>query len=77
MSSYKEGYYWVVYKDFNTPYIVELRFKSWDHTNDGDRWVIWEGDTEIPEHDFYKYHFISYIKEPEWPYGEVEIKLDD
>lgn len=74
---YREGYYWVVYKDFNIPYVIELRFESWDLTRDGDRWVIWDGGPEIPETDFHKYRFISYIEEPEFPFGEVEIKIHD
>ena len=77
MTRYREGYYWAVYKDFLTPHIVELRFESWDLTRDGDRWVIWEGDTEIPETEFHKYHFLSYLEEPQWPYGEVDIKIND
>lgn len=73
-NSYIEGYYWVLYKDFNIPYVVELRFEKWDHTRDGDRWVILEGDTEIPETEFFKYSFIERIEEPEFPYTRIEIK---
>lgn len=73
---YKEGYYWVVYKDFVKPYIVELRFENWDHTRDGDRWVLFECGDEIPESEFFKYTFIERIKEPEFPYARIEIKKE-
>lgn len=75
MNRYREGYYWVVYKDFNTPYVVELRLQKMDHTDDYTGWVIYEGDCIIDEEDFFKYRFISYIEEPEYPYGEVDIKI--
>ena len=69
----EEGYYWVVYKDFNTPHIVEIRWMTSDHTDDSDRWVIWEGDTLVEREDFFKYNFISKVKEPEWPYETLDI----
>lgn len=77
MKTYREGYYWAIYKDFNIPHIVEIRFEKWDHTRDGNRWALWEGDTEIPEDEWFKYRFISYIEPPTWPYQEVSIELND
>lgn len=68
------GYYWVLYKDFNIPYVVEIRFEKWDHTREGDRWAIWEGDTEIEPSEWHKYQFIQKIDEPKWPFNRIEIK---
>ena len=75
MNKYREGYYWVLYKDFGIPYVVELRLQKMDHTDDYTGWVIYEGDHILHEEDFFKYRFISYIEEPEYPYGEVDIKI--
>lgn len=77
MNRYREGYYWVLYKDFDTPYVVELRLRKMDHTDDYTGWVLYEGSEPIEESEFFKYRFLSFIEEPEWPYGEVEIKLND
>lgn len=77
MKRYREGNYWVLHKDFNTPYIVELKLQKMDHTDDYTGWVLWEGDTPFPEEDFHLYRFISYIEEPQWPYGEVDITIND
>lgn len=68
------GHYWVVYKDFNKPHIVEIRFERWDHTRDGDRWALWDGDEEVPPDEWYKYSFIEKIPEPEWPYKKMDVR---
>lgn len=70
-----EGYYWVSYKDWIKPYIVEIKFLSWDHTRDGDRWALMEGDTEIPPEEWFKYSFIEKISAPEFPYGRIEVSV--
>ena len=67
------GWYWVIYKDFNVPTVVEIRFETWDHTRDGDRWALWDGDEEVPPEEWYKYRFIQKIEAPQFPYETLEI----
>lgn len=57
------GYWWVVYKDFGLS-VVQVSFETWDHTRDGDRYVIYDFGEEIPEKEWFKYRFIKKIKPP-------------
>ena len=66
------GYWWVIYKDFNEPYLIELRYVTWDHTRDGDRFVLFDLDVMIEEDEFYHYKFINKIEPPTWPYDFKE-----
>lgn len=68
-----EGYYWCTYKDFNFLMVVEIRFETWDHTRDGDRWALWDGDEEVPPTEWFKYNFIRKIEEPPYPYERLEV----
>lgn len=69
------GYYWAIYKDYVKPHVVQIRFETWDHTRDGDRWALWDGDEEVPSDEWFKYSFIKKIKEPEYPYGRIEVRI--
>lgn len=69
------GYYWVIYKDHQEPIVIEIRFETWDHTRDGDRWALWHGDEEVPPEYWHKYSFIEKVNKPEYPYGRIEVRL--
>jgi hypothetical protein len=66
------GYWWTLYKDFGTPFIVELKFETWDNTRDGDRFVLYDFGEEVPENEWFKYQFISKIEPPTWPYEQTK-----
>lgn len=61
-----EGYWWVKVPWSNKLQIVEVSYRTWDHTRDGDMFQIIDGDQFI-DHDsieWYNYNFIAKVKPP-------------
>ena len=60
------GYWWVNHPSYKKLFIIELRWETWDHTRDGDRFEIHDGDEiiEFGNHEWYNYNFIKKVREP-------------
>lgn len=61
-----EGVWWVSHPSYNDLFLVVLKFETMDHTRDGDRWVIYDGNEQIEEHthEWWNYNF---VRKDEWP----------
>lgn len=61
-----EGYWWVTVPSLRSPFIVEVYYRTWDHTRDGDMFQIIDGEYVV-DHDnkeWYNYNFIEKINPP-------------
>ena len=59
-----EGYWWVKVPSLRDPFIIEVYYRTWDHTRDGDMYQIIDGD-QIVDHDqkeWFEYDFIEKVK---------------
>lgn len=56
-----QGWWLVRHPSFAKSFLVELKFETWDHTRDGDRWVIYHEEDEIEQHqkEWWNYDFIA------------------
>ena len=60
------GYWWVKVPSLKLPMVVEVAFRTWDHTRDGDMWIIIDGEqiVEFDNKEWFEYNFIEKINPP-------------